>query len=450
MLEPKLKSLFLYRDKFVLDTIGLQEEESIIEVPQYLREFVEKHIKKWVASAFCAMYQYKEDQSYVIKDSWNGQKYVEIVDCENTGVLQESMVLNNGLHQFLQLKHDLVLQSESLVCCQISNVEFFKGYGKNLVGLSGTLGSEKERATLETIYGIETSYIPTFKTKCLIEYPFLLKRDKSTWSTSIIESAYSEYKSGRVVLIINRHIQTAEYLKDKLSHSHQDATSDIILYQRNDKKQTISDDIIGVPKIIISTNLAGRGTDIEISDEINRCGGLHVILTYMPKNVRVQNQAFGRAARKGQKGTCQLISNEEDLQNRYGKAITGDYFKVRDYSEEETQKDLKIDYEIVTRVKDEIFSKFCEFINRPEYKNDLRQKSSIEEKFSLFIYNVNERLQEKSNFNSHQLFYLGKEQKKIQKEKRDLPILESFSNDRSSNSQNIQYISQNKEMRTEK
>ena len=281
---------------------GLDRKE-IKEVPKYLQKFVKKHIKEWISSAFYALNYHNENQHYIINTEENGQRYIETVDSENTGVLQESMVLNNGLHQFLQLKHDLGLNSETLVSSLVSNVKFFKNYRKNLVGLTGTLGSKKEIKTLKDIYNTEICYIPTFKVKRLIEYPFLLKRNEDSWCTSIIESAYNEYKSGRVVLIINLHIQTVEYLKEQLSQNHSIAANDIILYQRNDCENTVLTKVISRPKIIISTNLAGRGTDIDISDEIAEKGGLHVILTFMPKNIRVQQQAFGRAARKGQRGT---------------------------------------------------------------------------------------------------------------------------------------------------
>ena len=397
-LVPILNSLFLHLDESLLIECGLEKEDTK-EVPKYLKEFVEKHIKEWVSSAFYALNRYNEDQHYIIKSDENDQRYIEIVDSENTGVLQESMVLNNGLHQFLQLKHDLGLNSETLVSSLVSNVKFFKNYGKNLIGLTGTLGSKKEISTLKDIYGIQICFVPTFKVKRLIEYPFLLKRDENSWCTSIIESAYNEYKNGRVVLIINLHIQTVEYLRQIISQNHRDAVNDIITYQRNDIKQTISDDIISIPKIIISTNLAGRGTDIEISDEIDKRGGMHVILTFMPKNIRVQQQAFGRAARKGQKGTCQLIANEKDLENEYGKSINGDYFKIRDYSEEKFQNELKMDYKIFTSVKDEIFSKFWEFINNPKFEKDLCLKNSFEEQFSLYLYNLEEKLQEESKQN---------------------------------------------------
>lgn len=83
-----------------------------------------------------------------------GEKYIEIIDYEYIGTLLSNMVLNNGIHQFLQIKHELGLSSESLVSSYVSNVKYFKCYSK-LTGLTGTMGSAKEVQTLKHIYNIE-------------------------------------------------------------------------------------------------------------------------------------------------------------------------------------------------------------------------------------------------------------------------------------------------------
>ena len=78
----------------------------------------------------------------------------------------------------------------------------------------------------------------------------------------------------------------------------------------------------------------------------------------MLKNIKLQQQAFGRAARKGQKWACQLITNEKDLENEYDNSINGDYFKIRNYLDENFLNELKIDYKVLMVVKDKIFNKF--------------------------------------------------------------------------------------------
>ena len=273
------------------------------------------------------------------------------------------MVLNDGLHQFLQIKEKLEVTAENLTASFISNVQFFKNYGKNLYGLTGTLGSEEEQNTLKEIYEIGISYIPTFKLKRLIEYPLLIKPNDSDWVDSITNSAISEYYKNRVVLIINRTINHALNLRQMIWALGEVPEADIISYYNNEIQNEVVEDELDSRKIIIATNLAGRGTDIEISDRIDQNGGTHVILTFLPRNVRIQYQAYGRAARKGQKGTWQLLANIEELQGYYGSWIDNNYYKLRDAQEAESQIELK-DYFIDRTLKnDMIFADFITFIN---------------------------------------------------------------------------------------
>ena len=224
-----------------------------------------------------------------------------------TILIQESYknnrVLNRGLHQFLQIKHELETSAENLTASFISNVKFFKNYGKNLYGLTGTLGSEEEQNTLKEIYGIEISYVPTFKLKQLKEYPLLIKSNDVDWIDSIVNSSILEYHKNRVVLIINSTINDALNVRQMLLALGRVPEADIIMYYNNEIQNEVAEDKLDSRKIIIATNLAGRGTDIEISDRIDQNGGTHVILTFLPRNLRIQHQAYGRAARNGQKGT---------------------------------------------------------------------------------------------------------------------------------------------------
>ena len=146
--------------------------------------------------------------------------------------------------------------------------------------------------------------------------------------------------------------------------------ADIIMYYNNEIQNEITDDKLHSRKIIIATNLAGRGTDIEISNKINANGGTHVILTFLSRNLRIQYQAYGRAARKGQKGTCQLIANNEDLLAYYGSWLDNDYCKRRDAQEAENQIELKNYFIDRTLQNDKVFSDFTNYItDKTKIKN---------------------------------------------------------------------------------
>ena len=123
---------------------------------------------------------------------------------------------------------------------------------------------------------------------------------------TITKTCLREAKFGREVLIICKSIKILEKIYSEFINLY-DKNKIITLKDDLDIEKNLENLVTGT--IIIATNLAGRGTDISISDEVLKRGGLHVCLTFLPINIRVQEQAFGRAGRKGQPGTWQLVLN---------------------------------------------------------------------------------------------------------------------------------------------
>ena len=212
------------------------------------------------------------------------------------------------MQQFLQLKHNCTLTSVSTITSYLSNVGFFNLYKNekenNIIGLTGTLGSETAQSMLNKIYGLDFAFIPPASERMLIQLLPRLEKNDIDWLNTVTKTCLREAKFGREVLIICKSIKIVEKIHSEL----------INLYDKN-KIITLKDDLdieknlenLPGGTIIIATNLAGRGTDISISDEVLKKGGLHVCLTFLPINIRVQEQAFGRAGRKGQPGTWQLV-----------------------------------------------------------------------------------------------------------------------------------------------
>lgn len=129
---------------------------------------------------------------------------------------------------------------------------------------------------------------------------------------SIYETCKSEADSQRIVLIICNSIKDIDTIKD-IFINNQFNKEKILEYKNEETVKNTLLSNLSPETIIIATNLAGRGTDIPLKEPIIKNGGLHVCLTFLPRNIRVQEQGFGRAGRKGEPGTCQLIINLDEF-----------------------------------------------------------------------------------------------------------------------------------------
>ena len=111
-----------------------------MNIPLHLRKFAYNQAPQWTKNALSAIFQQQKDQHYTISDG----KIIPI-DCDNTGVLQQSMVWSDGMTQFLQIKEGLRVTPESISTNYLSSISYFKRYGNNLFGLTGTLGDKTTR-----------------------------------------------------------------------------------------------------------------------------------------------------------------------------------------------------------------------------------------------------------------------------------------------------------------
>ena len=356
-----------------------------IYLPEHLKTFINFRLKKWCESAFDAMYIYKENREYIISvDEELKFKTIKPIDFSNTGVIQENSVWT-GLHQFLQIKEGLRLTEESLNSCYMSNFTFFKKYisknENNIYGLTGTLGSKKTQESMKILYKLNLLFIPTFKECKLKICEPIIENDIEKYEKILLDKIREiAFIQGRSVLVIFKYIENVNKMYNVLLQNGVPANN-IIKYTRNDiiDESNFLKEEIKPNFIILSTNLSGRGTDIKISNELNDRNGLHVILTFLPFSERIERQAFGRAGRKGENGSGQLIIYSQE---NYQQLIE----KRKKDEENEFNYLIKV-YKKKIDLFQELFEEFTNFLVeiRGKKKVDEAMILDIKERWGLFL-----------------------------------------------------------------
>ncbi|XP_051756340.1 protein translocase subunit SecA-like [Ctenopharyngodon idella] len=234
------------------------------------------------------------------------------VDYKCTGVVQNNMKWGEGLQQFLEMKHQTKLSNMSLITNFMSNVGLFKKYKNNVYGITGTLGDPTELDMLKKLYdGIDTCKIPSFRRRKLYELEGRVISEEDEWIRTVCNVVQDQvtstvYRGPRAALVICETINRAEMLHKTLADTI--SKHKLKLYVNNNMdNSTIIGATVQAGDVIIATNLAGRGTDLKVSESVNEAGGLFVVQTFLPLNIRVEQQAFGRTARQGSPGSAQLI-----------------------------------------------------------------------------------------------------------------------------------------------
>ena len=205
-------------------------------------------------------------------------------------------------------------------------------------------------------------------------------KKKEKWINNIRKKIIDEIKKGRSVLVIFQYINDAVRMKNFLSiMSEREKSFKIVLYSRSDKNEgKFLEKVIETKTVILSTNLSGRGTDIRISPELNKNGGLHVILAYEPFNKRIERQAFGRAGRKGENGSAGKIiiscmTKEEAIEEINKREKEESDFLINVYSKK-------------IYVFEKIFDKFSKFISEiNELTNNDILLLDLKERWGLFL-----------------------------------------------------------------
>ncbi len=332
-------------------------------LPVHLREWL--NCKKYdFGNGLVYAYNMQEGVDYLkesVTDSF-GSKRMQIipVDVSNTGVIQNKTQIENAVQQFLQIKHRLEIDSVNFSTVFMSYLSFIKRYEGNIFGMTGTLGSVHTQKLFKDLYKIDCFHIPQFSKNFFQQQGIVLAENEISWKNYIVKSAIQEsLHNGRVTLIMLHSIKDVDEFKEILLAEHQYSRQNIITYSR---VETTEADLQNLPpgKIILATNLAGRGTDIKTSEELELNGGMHIIMCYFAYNIRIEQQAFGRTARAGNNGSGKLVLNKESLNikgNFTGQELFEYLYQFRDKTELETLQSKFWEVFLVF-IRDELFQYF--------------------------------------------------------------------------------------------
>lgn len=286
---------------------GSEKAEKAFRVKN-LYEVENATLVHYINQALRANYSMKLDVDYVVQDG-----EVVIVD-QFTGRLMKGRAYSDGLHQAIEAKEGVRINQETKTLATITFQNLFRMY-KKLSGMTGTAKTEEEE--FRDIYNMYVICIPTNKPVERIDASDLVFATKNAKYKAIINEVKERYAKGQPVLIGTIAIETSELIsallkKAKIPHE--------ILNAKNHAREAEIISKIGQHKsVTIATNMAGRGTDIKLSDEIRELGGLCVIGTERHESRRIDNQLRGRSGRQGDPGFTQFfVSMEDDLMVRFG------------------------------------------------------------------------------------------------------------------------------------
>ena len=244
------------------------------------------------------------DRDYVVTNSGE----VIIVD-ENTGRLMQGRRYSEGLHQAIEAKESVVVKEESMTLATISFQNFFRLYNK-LSGMTGTAFTEAEE--FQQIYALDVIQIPPNRPIIRIDKDDLIFRTEAGKLRAIVEEVKKFHEKGQPVLIGSASIVKNELIAKYLDEAG--LSYELLNAKNNEREAAIVEKAGQKGAITLATNMAGRGTDIKLTDEVKELGGLVVIGSERHDSRRVDNQLRGRGGRQGDPGITQFfVSCEDDL-----------------------------------------------------------------------------------------------------------------------------------------
>lgn len=292
-----------------IEAQNLTADEKIQRKDALMTEFSEKSERIHSVQQLLKAYTlFEKDVDYVVMDG-----KVKIVD-ENTGRILEGRRYSDGLHQAIEAKENVKVESASQTLATITLQNYFRMFHK-LCGMTGT--AETEAQEFWDIYKLEVSSIPTNKPITRDDRQDLVYKTRKEKFNAIIEEVVKLTEAGRPVLVGTTSVEISELLS-RMLHIRK-IKHNVLNAKQHQREAEIVAEAGNAGTVTIATNMAGRGTDIKIKDYVKQAGGLAIIGSERHDSRRVDRQLRGRAGRQGDPGSSQFfVSMEDELMRLFG------------------------------------------------------------------------------------------------------------------------------------
>ena len=298
-----------HEDRTVELTLEGRQKVRAMRKPSAMDRLPLSTIYEYVQRAIKVAREMFLNRQYVVRDD-----EIVIVD-EFTGRLAEGRKWRAGIHQAVEAQEGVEITFATNQAARITVQDLFLRY-ERLAGMTGTASTS--RGELKKIYHVHVESIPTNKPPIRKQLPTLVYGDADQKWAAVVQDVVEQHTLNRPVLIGTRSIDKSEHLAELLvAHGMEP----VVLNARHVAKEAEIVAAAGQPgKVTVATNMAGRGTDIKLADEVCELGGLHVICTELHEAQRIDRQLIGRCGRQGDPGTYRqfLALDDEILLLGYG------------------------------------------------------------------------------------------------------------------------------------
>ncbi|MCO4795429.1 MAG: preprotein translocase subunit SecA [Bacteriovoracaceae bacterium] len=303
---------------------GINELQKILNIPN-LFSMEHSELLHHLNQALKAHYLFKVDVDYVVKD---GQ--VIIVD-EFTGRLKEGSRWSDGLHQSVEAKEGVQVKSENQTLASITFQNYFKLYN-TLAGMTGTADTEAEE--FRKIYNLDCLVVPTNLPLIRDDQADIIYKSKGAKYKAAAELIKSLHEKGQPVLVGTISIDSSEILSKYLNEWK--VPHEVLNAKQHEREATIVANAGQKGAVTIATNMAGRGTDIKLTQEVKDLGGLFILGTERHESRRIDNQLRGRSGRQGDPGASKFfLSLEDDLMRIFGSDKISKFMDTLNMGEDE-------------------------------------------------------------------------------------------------------------------